>query len=142
MCIRDSSKLVVKFIPSATREFISVGIKCDGNMDSNDIKKAVRLACEEGKQKNIYRVVFTGLINPYLSLAAAVDDIKDEFYCLCYQDRTAPDYDIKKLYQDNKDNIVGKFIVSLMEDAVNDPVAYKALIAGLDALLTQEGGAK
>ena len=111
-------------------------------MDNNQIKNLVLSECADGLHKNIYRIKFTGMLSPEIQLTSIIDDLKDQFYCLMYQDNTLPDYDIAKLYKENKDNIIGKYIESLMKSATQDVIAYKALIAGLNAMLEQRGGIK
>lgn len=136
----NDEKLTVKFVKSAHREFVTKKIKLNGQMDHNEIKKVVLQECADGFQKNIYRIKFTGMISPEVRISSVIDDISDQFYCLMVQDETLPDYDIKKLYSENRDNIIGKFIESLMDKAATDIIAYKALIAGLNAMLQQRGG--
>ena len=104
-------------------------------MDSNYIKEKILEAAEGGKDKNVYRVVFTGTVNPQINLDDVISDLKDEFYCLIYIDKSVFDYDIKKLYHQNKDNIIGKYIQKLMKAASQDPVMYSAMLKGLNALL-------
>ena len=57
-------------------------------------------------------------------------------------DGTRADYDLIRLYRDNSDNIIGRFILALMNDAATDEKARTALYCGLDALLESGGGKK
>jgi predicted phosphodiesterase len=134
----EGKSLTLSFTHSNKREFLTLQIKIDAEMDSNAIKKAIISGCGEGLDKNIYRIVFTGIAHPHISIDNVMADIKDDFYSVDYYDRTVPDYDIKKIYQDNKENIIGKFIYSLTQDATKDPIAYKALLSGLEALLYRQ----
>ena len=139
--IDEDKELKVFFTSCGTREFLTVQLKLHAEMDSEQIKALVKESCGEGIDKNIYRILFTGIIHPYINIDDIMQELKDDFYSVDCYDRTVPDYDIKKIYSENKDNIIGKFIYSLTEEATKDPVAYKALLAGLDALLyRQEGG--
>ncbi|MBR6800749.1 MAG: DNA repair exonuclease [Eubacteriaceae bacterium] len=131
----DKKSIKVSFVPSAKCLFKTVIIKLTGKMDSNYIKEKILEAAEGGKDKNVYRVVFTGTVNPQINLDDVISDLKDEFYCLIYIDKSVFDYDIKKLYHQNKDNIIGKYIQKLMKAASQDPVMYSAMLKGLNALL-------
>ncbi len=135
-----SGKLSVNFVDCAKRQFASVTVKVTGEMDSNDIKAAVAKECKYKPAENIYDVRFTGNVNPHIKIDDVVADIKDKFYFLKYTDETTMDYDIKKLYAEKKNNIIGKYILSLMEKATADPIAYRALFIGLDALIKNNEG--
>jgi predicted phosphodiesterase len=133
-----AKKIALSFVASNKREFLTVQVKIDAEMDSAGIKNAIIKGCGSGMNNNIYRIVFTGIAHPHISIDNVMSDIKDDFYYVDYYDRTVPDYDIKKIYQDNKENIIGKFIYSLTQDATKDPIAYKALLSGLEALLYRQ----
>ena len=45
------------------------------------------------------------------------------------------DYDLNKLYEENKDNLIGKFINQLFDNYYSDEVCKKAIHYGLDVLL-------
>jgi hypothetical protein len=136
--VGNGSRLSLTFTNSNLREFLTVQVKIDAEMDSSGIKNAIIAGCGEGMHTNIYRVVFTGIAHPHINIDNVMADIKDDFYYVDYYDRTVPDYDIKKIYLDNKENIIGKFIYSLTQDATKDPIAYKALLSGLEALLYRQ----
>jgi len=131
----DKKNIKVNFISSARCLFKTVIIKLNGKMDSNIIKEKITESAGEGKDKNVYRIVFTGTVNPHINLDDIIKDLKDEFYCIIYIDKSVYDYDIKKLYHQNKDNIIGKYIQKLMKAASEDPVMYSAMLKGLNALL-------
>jgi len=133
-------KLSLAFTMTNQREFITAQIKVTAEMDEAAIKESIRLASGQNASKNIFRLVFTGIAHPHIDVASIMAEVKDDFYSVDFYDRTVPDYDIKKIYQDNKDNIIGKFIYSLTQDATKDPIAYKALLSGIEALLYRQEG--
>jgi hypothetical protein len=136
----EEGKLSLAFTVSNMRDFLTLQLKVTAEMDQEGIKNAVRAACGEGMAKNVYRLVFTGIKHPHIDINDIMKEVGEDFYSVDYYDRTVPDYDIKKIYQDNKDNIIGKFIYSLTQDATKDPIAYKALLSGLEALLYRQEG--
>lgn len=138
--ILKDKKLELNFVNANKREFITAQIKVEPEMNTADIVEKVSSECGRGISSNIYRLIFSGIIHPQIDVDNVMREIKDSFYSVEYYDRTIPDYDIKKVYQENKDNIVGKFIQSLTKEATKDPIAYKALIKGLEALLYKQGG--
>ncbi len=131
----DKKNIKVNFIPSAKCLFKTIIIKLTGKMDSNEIKEKILSSAEGGMDKNVYRIVFTGTVSPQINLDDIITDLKNDFYCLIYIDKSVYDYDIKKLYHQNKNNIIGKYIEKLMKAASEDPVMYSAMLKGLNALL-------
>jgi len=131
----DKKSIKVNFVPCAECLFKTIIIKLTGKMDSNKIKSMITESAGEGMKKNVYRVVFIGNINPHINPDDIITDLKKDFYCLIYIDKSVYDYDIKKLYHQNKDNIIGKYIQKMMKRASEDPVMYSAMLKGLNALL-------
>lgn len=132
----------VSFVSTASIDFNTVVIRLNGQMSSHDIRQAVLGSIEPDSLRNIYRVIFAGYHNPRIDVDSIVDDIREQFYCIVYVDRAYPDYDIKKLFHQNSDNIIGKYIQRLLKDASTDSVAYRALLRGIGALMykQEEGG--
>jgi hypothetical protein len=45
------------------------------------------------------------------------------------------EYDINQIYQENQDNLIGKFVNQLSDNYYNDEIYKKAVNYGLDVLL-------
>lgn len=131
----DKKNIRVNFASSAKCLFKTIIIKLTGRMDSNEIKETILSEAGDGKDKNVYRIVFTGTVNPQINVDDIISDLKNDFYSLIYIDKSVYDYDIKKLYHQNRGNIIGKYIEKLMKAASEDPVVYSAMLKGLNALL-------
>ena len=65
---------------------------------------------------------FTNLINKYNIYEVVTEDSRDE-------------YDINMIYQDNQDNLIGRFVNQLADNYYNDEIYKKAVNYGLDVLL-------
>ncbi|MFA0814361.1 MAG: exonuclease SbcCD subunit D [Anaerofustis sp.] len=133
-------RLTVKFIRSAKRSFLSIRLPLNGSMNNNDIKDAVRNACADCPEQNIYRVSFEGSLSPLVDLPELMKELQSEYYCLLWEDHSSADYDLSALYEQNQNNLIGKYIELLSSQTSDDPIAEKAIRYGLSALLEQNGG--
>ena len=50
------------------------------------------------------------------------------------EDRTSPAYDFERLYRENRDNLIGKYILRF-KDCDEGSMEYLALCEGVEALL-------
>ena len=137
--ISDEKKLSVKFkgLHSGVL-FESVKVQISADMGYEDIKQAIFSSCAIDIKKNIYKIILRGTANNQVDLVRLQEEMGEEFYHVRFKDNTTPDYDILKLYKENKDNIVGRYIDSLRAEIQSDPIAFGALKVGLNALLEQE----
>ena len=87
--------------------------------------------------QNIYKVILKGFRNPDIEFALSN---LDEFgNILEVIDKTKPAYQFEKLREENRDNLLGKYIESLA-DFPRDSVEYMALYEGVEALLETKKG--
>lgn len=122
----------IEFIPFASREYIHLKLSVNERMTNGSLKELVKHQIEEKGIQNIYKIILTG----ERDVDVQFDTENLDFYgnILEVIDETWPAYDYEKLYQENKDNLVGYFIESIGK-CDKDTVEFLALQEGIHALL-------
>lgn len=54
---------------------------------------------------------------------------------LAVHDHSVPDYDFQRIYDENKDNIIGMYIQHISEMEISDDLKAKALCYGMKAFI-------
>ena len=123
-----------QFIPIAKRTYMNLLINIKPDHSPAMILDLVDRQIRNLGEDNIYRILvkghnhnhdvfdFTSLTNKYNIYEVVTEDSRDE-------------YDINKIYQENQDNLIGKFVNQLSDNYYNDEVYKKAINYGLDVLL-------
>lgn len=136
----QQTKLTVKFVRAAKRQFLTVKLTLNASMNNTDLKSLILSSCNDNPKKNLYRIYFSGTMNTEIDLKHVMNELSAQFYCLLWEDQTIPDYDIDLLNEQNRDNLIGKYIQALHSDAKKNVIAEKALRLGINALMDQNGG--
>ncbi len=135
----EEKKLSVKLVKSAKRQFVEETIELTPDMDYNAIRSQIDKTAKGKEGRNLFRLTFTGSVDPQISLERLIREAQQDFYCLLTRDDTVPDFNIEKILEENRGNLIGKFIESFPPDK-SEPEMKKALLFGLRALLEQNGG--
>lgn len=135
----NDGKFDTEFIPCAKHHFISAKADITGITSYNEAMQAIKDAID-GTENDIVRCEVTGIANSDIAITDICDDIKGSYLYLKLIDHTSKDYDLVKIYRENQDNIIGKFVTELMSDAQTDEISKIALYAGLEALFGNGGG--
>ena len=61
--------------------------------------------------------------------------LKDSYNIIEIIDESLPDYDFRKLYEDNIDNIIGMYISKINGMDIQDDMKNRALYLGIEALM-------
>lgn len=122
----------VKFVPSAVREYVHMEVRATKDMSGSILKEKIKKTIEEKGIENIYKIVIIGFRSPDILFDLQAMDVYGNIIEIV--DDTKPSYDFEKLRQQNKDNILGKFIGQL-EGYGEDSVQYRALCEGVQALV-------
>ncbi|HLR35586.1 MAG TPA: DNA repair exonuclease [Tissierellales bacterium] len=139
--IVDKSKVNLELINFSKRQFQIKEINIDSLMNYDEVIESI-INCDkkENKEKDLYRIILTGLIDRDIKL-----DIKElksylasEFYYVEVIDNTVLDYDLERLKEDNRDNVIGIFIEKMEEKDLQDPIVREALYMGLESLLQEK----
>lgn len=137
----SNGQVVAEFVPFNKREFIIKEITLDENMDYNDIKTKIT-SCDDNdkRSENLYRIILKGLRDSdiKIDIGEMQEVLKNKFNYLEIIDKTKPDYDIERIEQKNKDNIIGAFIRDMKKKGLDNPIIKDALYEGLEVLLSEK----
>lgn len=129
--------VTTEFVPFALREYVHVHLEIDSDMTLMQIREMTRNMIKEQGDQNIYKIILEGFSNldkeSLLSLINASDNIIE------ITDHTQPEYQFEKLKEENKNNLLGRYIESL-ENSDKDSLEYQALYIGVEALLETKRG--
>ena len=120
------------WIPCAKREYIHLKLPVQREDTTGSLRDEIAELTEEYGRENIYKIILTGrrstdIIFDTKRLAGAgnITEVVDETY---------PAYDIPRLYEENQNNILGRFI-GHFTGCEEGSAEYEALCEGLEALL-------
>ena len=87
--------------------------------------------------ENLYKITLAGKRDP--DIAFEVNHLAEEGCVLEILDETIPAYDFEKLYAENKETLLGRYIEKFA-GCEEGSVEYCALCEGVEALLTGNRG--
>ncbi len=131
----ENSGTKIEFLPFSKRRFFSSNLKLNGDMGYYDVLNKVKEIDLGEKNLDFHRVYLDGYIQNDLDLSNIIGDLQEEFYHLEIVDNTEPDFDLNALEKENKDNIIGQFIVTMKNKGLENKMVKDSLYYGLSALL-------
>ena len=131
-------KTGVKLIKSNIKQFVSFGVNITGIESLEEVINLIKTEAKIGLDKFLFRVSIEGTLSDLVKMEDIKTRLNEEFYYIEVVDNTAVDYNIAKIYAENKDNVIGHYIKALK--GKDDEIDTEALYLGLDALLNE--GAK
>ena len=121
-----------QWIPCASREYIHLQIPVSCQDTTGSLKKKICEQISKYGNENIYKIILNGKRDQNVSLDTErmtgdenIQEILDE---------TSPAYDFEKLYTENEDTILGRYI-GRFRGCREGSVEYRALCEGVEALL-------
>jgi exonuclease SbcD len=139
----DKKNINATFIPFAKREFIVKDIELDGEMTENDIYTLINnVDSNENKELNMYRIVFKGRYNYQIDLDKNYlsEIFSNDFSYIEFKNKAKFDFDIDTLKQENKDNIIGKYIERFDTVDLDNEINKQAFNLGIELLLNSKEG--
>ncbi|WP_138264039.1 metallophosphoesterase family protein [[Clostridium] hylemonae] len=133
------SGCTASFVPCAAREYIHMDIPVTENMTGYGVRGAIRSAVEDKGVQNIYKIILTGQRDPEILFDLTNMDSYGNIIEIA--DNTRPAYDFERLYEQNKGNLLGKFIQNL-NTGDKESIEYCALCEGVQALMETRRGFK
>ncbi len=128
-----------KFVPFAGRSYLPVTVQVTPEMTSEELRDFLREEIETRGSENIYKITLKGLRDPDISFAQ-IGEKADVFgNILECTDETEPSYQFEKLMEQNKSNLLGKYIASF-QNPKQGSIKYEALCEGVRALLETKRG--
>ncbi|MEF9916492.1 MAG: metallophosphoesterase [Lachnospiraceae bacterium] len=126
-----------QFIPSAKRQYIHMELEVDDHMTSGEVKEKLKASIQAKGIENLYKVHLTGFRDPDIYMDIHKMDTFGNILEII--DETNPAYDFSKLLSQNKDNLLGKYISSLISSETGS-IEYQALYEGVQAILETKRG--
>lgn len=127
----------IQFKAFSKRRFIEKHIEINNSMDYIDILEEIKNINIGSIDKDFYRIYLNGLIEKDIKIADIEEDLKSDFYHIEIINNTVLDYDLESLKTENRDNIIAKFIETMEEKGLDNPIVEEALYIGLEALLKE-----
>jgi len=127
----------IRFVPCAMREYVHLEVTAAKRMTNRGLKACIREQIEAAGTQNIYKVTVKGFRDP--DALFDLTDMDSYGNIIDLVDESKPAYDFKKLLVQNRGDLLGKYIESLM-DYDEDSVEYLALCEGVQALMETRRG--
>ena len=121
-----------KFIHAASRENIHMDIEVTENMNAYELRELIKRTVEEKGVHNIFKIRLVGYKDPEAYFDMEALDVYGNITAI--EDHTRLAYNLEKIYQQNKDNILGELIRDLGKSG-EESVEYMALCEGVRALM-------
>lgn len=121
-----------EFIPAAVREYIHLALRINESMTNGSLKDYISDVIEKRGVDNMYKFILRGLRDPAVEFDTGHMDTYGNI--LEIVDETQPAYDYQSLYEDNKNNLIGRYIEEF-EGCGEGSIEYQALQEGVQALL-------
>jgi len=134
----ENKQVGVKLIKSNIKQFVEISVDITGIESLSEVITMIKNEAKSETDKFLFRVYIGGTISELVKMEDIKNVLSDEFYYIEVIDNTVSDYNIAKIYAENKDNVIGLYIKALKQKG--DDIDMEALYLGLDALLNE--GAK
>ena len=121
-----------EFVPSAKREYMHLPVEVGKNMTNGFAREKIREMIQINGIENIYKFILTGFRDADITFEP--ETLKGYGNVIEIVDETKPSYDFDRLLEENKGNLLGRYIESLRE-CEDGSVAHMALYEGVQALL-------
>lgn len=125
------------FVPFASREYIHCEVEVDRRTTGAGLADLIWRKIEENGIQNMYKFLLKGYRDP--DILFDLDALDRRGNIIDIVDETKPAWDLEKLYRNNKNNLIGRYIESF-SGAEKDSVEYRALFEGISALMETRRG--
>lgn len=122
----------IEFVPFAKREYIHLALRVNETMTNGSVKDCIKAAVEKRGAENIYKFILRGYRDADVEFDTGNMDVYGNI--LEIEDETRPAYDFETLYEENRENLIGKFIQGF-SGCEEGSMEYQALQEGVQALL-------
>lgn len=121
-----------QWVPCAGREYIHLEIAVEQSDTTGSIRDQILKQINEYGNENIYKVILKGRRDTDIVLDTA--RMASNLNVLEIIDKTVPAYDFERLYEENKETILGRYI-DCFHGCSEESIEYQALCEGVTALL-------
>lgn len=121
----------VEFIRAAKRMYDQIYIQVDETETLYSLSKRVEQEIETRGRDNFYEIYLLG----YTPLSGNIqfEALEQDYFITQVVDKTKKNYDLERLFEENRENILGQFIDKMRNS--QDPMAKEAMEFGIEALL-------
>lgn len=134
-----NGKIRTEFVEAAFRSYEHLEIECDTKSTAFSLQEQIANTLREHGKENIYRIRLTG----YRSREVRwnIRDWMNMGNILDITDDTKPDYDLQEIYENHREDIIGRYIEKLLSEkereAGEQSLRMRAVYYGLHALLKE-----
>lgn len=121
-----------EWIPCAKREYIHLELPVETGDTTGSLRDEIARVTEEYGSGNIYKIILTGSRNA--DILFDTKRLEDAGNITEVVDETFPAYDIPRLYEENRNNILGRYIGHFL-GCEEGSAEHEALCEGIEALL-------
>lgn len=137
----NNKEIHTKFLPISKREYIVKNITINPNINYNDIISKIFDICNnEDRRNNYFKIIVKGMKDrdSEFNFYDIENRLENEFHYIEIIDETKPDYDIEKIMSNNKDNLIGIFIQTMIDKGLENHWVKNSLYIGLEELLNEK----
>lgn len=121
----------VQWIPAAIRNYIHAKMEVTPSDTQGSVRKKIEQFISENGNENIYKFFLCGKRSENMEFY--VDRLAELEGVVEVTDQTRPAYDFQKLYEENKETLLGKYIAKFA-GCEEGSMEYMALCEGVEAL--------
>lgn len=134
-----SDNLNLEYLDVSNSIFLEKNYEIEEKFNFYDLKEKIEKEWTLDGKKNYLRLNLLGVLNDDFELDINIleDELKNSIHYIEIIDKLSDNIDIDKLYEMNKDNIIGVFIREMRKKDLNKSVNEKAFKLGLKALLNK-----
>lgn len=122
----------IDFVPFAERSYITLHAQVTPDMTMRQLAESVKGLMGQYGRQNMFQILIEGFKDVDFELDEGM--LLRLGRVLSVQDQSVPDFDFQRLYEENRDNIIGMYIRQISEMDISDELKAKALGYGMKAL--------
>ncbi len=129
----ELGKCIIQHIPFSIREYVHIRETVDSSVTNGCLLDMIKSDIYENGKDNIFVITIDGYRAVDLQFDCEI--LKDSYNIIEIIDESLPDYDFRKLYEDNIDNIIGMYISKINGMDIQEDMKNRALYLGIEALM-------
>ena len=127
-----TDKTLISFKQCNVRSYLNLGLEVNPECTNEMILDTLTSGINRLGVDNIYRILLRGRKSNDVEIDLRSLEKRYNIYEIV--ENVYRDYDIKQLYEDNRENIIGKYIETFIDNQ-DDEISKKALHYGVEAIL-------
>ena len=129
--VLSDSETKIDFVPFASRSYITLDVPVTPEMTMRQLAEQVKALMGQNGRQNMFQIAISGFRDVDFELDERM--LMRLGRVLAVHDHSVPDYDFQRIYDENKDNIIGMYIQHISEMEISDDLKAKALCYGMKA---------